>query len=131
SRAPEPAAALARFATGMKDRRDLAKERTDWAEDRTLLANERTFAGWIRTGLTAIGVGLGFHALFRMTDPDWAAKAVATVFIVIGVFMVWRAYRASRKLLARMEAHEAAPPARASLRAIALSLTAGAAGLCV
>ncbi|HEY9553776.1 DUF202 domain-containing protein [Allosphingosinicella sp.] len=39
------------------------------AEDRTVLANERTFAGWVRTGLATIAIGLGFSALFRQMEP--------------------------------------------------------------
>ena len=48
-----------------EDRTAKASTRTDLAEDRTLLANERTFAGWTRTSLACIGVGLGFQAIFQ------------------------------------------------------------------
>ena len=60
-------------------RRDLAEDRTDLAEDRTALANERTFAGWARTAMAAIGIGLAFNALFKAMEPAWVAKAIATV----------------------------------------------------
>ncbi len=43
--------------------------RTDLAEDRTILANERTFAGWMRTALACVAIGVGFHALFPKLEP--------------------------------------------------------------
>ena len=49
-------------------RRGLAEDRTDLAEDRTALANERTFAGWARTAMAAIGIGLAFNALFKAME---------------------------------------------------------------
>ncbi|MBB3991179.1 DUF202 domain-containing protein [Croceicoccus naphthovorans] len=52
---------------------DHAERKTDLAEDRTLLANERTFAGWVRTGLASVGIGLGFHALFEKNGALLAA----------------------------------------------------------
>ena len=90
-------------------RTKLAEERTDWAEDRTVLANERTYAGWMRTGLASVGLGLGFQAIFRATDPTWVAKAVATMFILIGIFIFWSAWRHSCKVLERLHAHVAEP----------------------
>ena len=58
---------------------ELAQERTDMAEDRTVMANERTFAGWFRTGYAAVGIGLGFQALFVQMDPPWVPRAIATI----------------------------------------------------
>lgn len=49
----------------------LSQARTDLAEDRTVLANERTFASWFRTGFAAVGIGLGFQALFLRMEPAW------------------------------------------------------------
>ena len=57
---------------------DLASARTDLAEDRNIMAMERTFAGWMRTAFAAIGIGLGFKAVFGAFDPPWLAKAIAT-----------------------------------------------------
>ncbi len=92
-----------------EERTDLAEERTDWAEDRTVLANERTYAGWMRTGLASVGMGLAFNAIFRATEPTWLAKAVATLFVAIGVFIFWSAWRQSCKVLERLHAHAASP----------------------
>ena len=47
------------------ERTDLAEDRTEWAEDRTIMANERTFAGWMRTGLAAVGIGLPLPSIAR------------------------------------------------------------------
>lgn len=86
-------------------RNDLAQDRTDLAEDRTILANERTYAGWIRTGLACVGVGLGFRALLRTFEPAWMAKLVATAFIAAGTVIIWFAWRRASQVLARLENH--------------------------
>jgi len=96
------------------ERRDLAEDRTDLAEDRTGLAVERTFAGWLRTGLAAVGIGLGFQALFRSIEPIWVAKALATVFVLIGIFIFSGAQRRACRMFARLDTHQVdtAPPPR-------------------
>lgn len=84
----------------------LAAERTDLAEDRTILANERTFAGWMRTGFAAVGVGLGFHALFNRMEPAWVPKAIATIFLLIGIYVFHSAERRACDVLERLHSHE-------------------------
>lgn len=79
---------------------DLAQDRTKWAEDRTLLANERTFAGWMRTGLAAVGIGAGFQALFGKLDPAYLARAIATVFVLAGIFIFVMAARNANQVCA-------------------------------
>jgi putative membrane protein len=97
-----------------KGRDGLAEDRTDLAEDRTVLANERTYAGWMRTGLACVGVGLGFRALLRAFEPAWVAKLVATAFIAAGAAIIWLAWRRASQVLARLENHSvpALPMAR-------------------
>lgn len=68
-------------------KQQMARDRTDWAEDRTILAAERTFAGWVRTGLTIIVVAIGLQALFRVAEPTWLPKTVASFFLVIAVLV--------------------------------------------
>ena len=85
---------------------ELAESRTDLAEDRTILANERTFAGWIRTGLASVGIGLGFHALFNMLQPSWIPRAIATVFLLMGVFVFAVAARRACAVLRRFTPHQ-------------------------
>ena len=104
-------------------------DRTDLAEDRTLLANERTFAGWMRTALGSVGVGLGFGVLFREIEPAWVPKALATLFILIGVATLWSAERRACAVFERLHSHEVKEPAIRDLRLIAFALSLGALGL--
>ena len=114
-----------------EERTDMAQERTDWAEDRTLMANERTFAGWMRTGLAAVGIGLGFNALFGKLEPYWAPRGIATIFIVIGIFIFWAAQRRGCDVQERMSAHSVKPIKRANLRLIAGAMAFGSLCLAV
>jgi putative membrane protein len=107
----------------------LATQRTDLAEDRTLLANERTFAGWVRTGLTSVGVAIGLHALFRTLEPIWVAKAIATMFVALGIFIFLAAERRACSVEQRLEAHEVSPFRRRGLRIIACGLILASAAL--
>ena len=109
--------------------RELAAERTDWAEDRTLLANERTFAGWMRTGLAAVGVGVGFHALFGELEPPYLARAIATVFVLGGVFVFLTSAHNANKVCARLRSHSARPLGGASVNFIAWLLSAASLAL--
>lgn len=84
----------------------LAEERTKLAEDRTVLANERTFAGWLRTGFAAVGIGLGFHVLFRAMEPQWVPKTIATAFLLAGIYVIVVAERRARRVLSRLDQHK-------------------------
>jgi len=114
-----------------QDRTDWAEERTHWAEDRTLMANERTFAGWIRTGLAAVGIGLGFHAIFGKLEPAWLPRAIATAFILIGVVIFFLAQKNGRAAHERLSSHDAAPVKRMNMLLVALLMSAGSAALAV
>ena len=111
---------------GGTDKTQLARDRTDWAEDRTLLANERTFAGWMRTGMACIALALGLRAVFRETDPTWAAKAVATIFIVAAVAIFWAAALKSKQAQDRIEEHDAEAQPSHRMTVLASILTVGA-----
>ena len=108
-----------------------AEDRTDWAEDRTVLANERTFAGWMRTGMAALAIAIGLRAVFGPFEPTWAAKAVASAFILIAIFIFWAARRQACKTIERMESHEAnAQPTRVmTILAAVLSLSSAGVGV--
>lgn len=108
-----------------EDRTDLAEERTDWAEDRTVLANERTFAGWMRTGLAAVGIGLGFNALFGKLQPFWLPRAIASLFILIGIFVFYMAQRNGCRVQNRLSAHDATPMQGMNLQLIAGAMAFG------
>ncbi|NNC73459.1 MAG: DUF202 domain-containing protein [Sphingomonadaceae bacterium] len=107
-----------------ENRTELADERTDLAEDRTLMANERTFAGWMRTGLAAVGIGLGFNALFGRLEPWWLPRGIATAFILIGIFIFYAAQRRGRKVLDRLQSHNAEPLGGVNLLAVAIVFSA-------
>lgn len=84
----------------------LAKDRTDLAEDRTVLANERTFASWFRTGFASVAIGLGFQALFLKMEPAWVPKAIATLFLLLGIYVFIAAERRACAVVQRLSTHE-------------------------
>jgi putative membrane protein len=91
-----------------EDKQQLAEDRTDLAEDRTVLANERTFAGWMRTGFAAVGIGVGFHALFNRMEPAWVPKAIATAFLCAAIYVIVVAERRACSVLSRFDEHRVA-----------------------
>ena len=111
--------------TKSSDTAELAGERTDLAEDRTVLANERTFAGWMRTGLAAVGIGLGVNALFGKMEPSWLPKAIASCFILSGMVIFYLAERNSCSVLERLDAHSVQPLRRMNLRLVASLMGTG------
>ncbi|MDY6924524.1 MAG: DUF202 domain-containing protein [Pseudomonadota bacterium] len=110
-------------------RAELAEDRTDLAEDRTAMANERTFAGWARTAMAAIGIGLAFNALFNAMEPAWAPKAIATVFILLAIFLVVMAERRACAVSARLDTHAGKDLSSMNVRVIAIAIGFGAACL--
>jgi putative membrane protein len=91
---------------GDSDRDELAETRTSFAEDRTILAHERSFAGWMRTGMAAVGIGIGFNALFEALDPAWVPKGIASAFLLIAIFIFVSAERRASVIMARLQSHE-------------------------
>jgi putative membrane protein len=108
---------------------ELAEDRTDLAEDRTILANERTFAGWMRTGFAAVGVGLGFQALFNKMEPDWVPKGIATAFLLIAIIVFWTAERRACAIMGRLKTHEVETVRARNLRLISYAIIAAIASL--
>lgn len=93
-----------------KDRKTKwAEDRTDWASDRTIMANERTFNSWMGTGLGAVGVAIGLKAVFGEFEPTWAAKAVATMFLLTAIVVFWAARRQACLTIERLTETDAAP----------------------
>ena len=103
-----------------------AEFRTDLAEDRNIMAMERTFAGWMRTAFAAIGIGLGFRALFGAWDPSWLPKAIATAFILGGGWLAITAERRACKTLARLNTHEFEAISTPNFRVMAYGVGIGA-----
>ncbi len=104
-------------------------DRTDLAEDRTLLAAERTFSAWVRTSLGSVGVGLGFRALFGPVDPTWVAKAMATLFIALGILVIVLAERHACAVVKRLDSHAIDAPRSLNLKLITGLYVAGALAL--
>ncbi|MCP2017878.1 MAG: DUF202 domain-containing protein [Erythrobacter sp.] len=103
-----------------------AELRTDLAEDRNIMALERTFAGWMRTAFAAIGIGLGFKAVFGAFDPPWLAKAIATVFILAGGWLAITAQRRACHTMEKLSAHKFEAVSTPNFRVLAYAIAAGA-----
>ena len=54
------------------------------------------------TGLGAIGVAIGLKAVFGPFEPTWAAKLVATMFLIAAIAIFWSARRQACKTLTRL-----------------------------
>ncbi|WP_324829125.1 YidH family protein [Qipengyuania zhejiangensis] len=106
-----------------------AELRTDLAEDRSIMAMERTFAGWMRTAFAAIGIGLGFKAVFGAFDPPWLAKAIATMFILGGAWLAITAERRACKTLGRLDPHKLEAIDAPNFKIMAYAIATGAAVL--
>ncbi|WP_128891641.1 YidH family protein [Erythrobacter sp. HKB08] len=107
-------------------RTDWAENRTDWAEDRTVQATERTYAGWLRTAFAAIGIGLGFRAVFGEFEPPWLAQGIATIFIIIGGVVSWSAQRNACASLSRLQTHAVDAPRALHMRWLSYTVSSGA-----
>jgi putative membrane protein len=108
-----------------------AEFRTDLAEDRNIMAMERTFAGWMRTAFAAIGIGLGFRALFGEWDPSWLPKLIATVFILGGGWLAITAERRACKTLERLDTHEFEAISTPNFKVMAYAIATGSVVLTV
>ena len=98
---------------GDDDHSEMAEQRTKWAEDRTKMASERTFSSWMGTGLGAIGVAIGLKAVFGAFEPTWAAKLVATIFLVSAIMIFWSARKQAQTTHDRLRSHDSeAQPTR-------------------
>ena len=100
-----------------------AEQRTDWAEDRTLMANERTINSWIGLALGAVGIAIALKAVFGAFEPTWAAKLVASLFLLVAIWVYWSAERLARLTHDRLTAHHAKPVATKNFRAICAMLS--------
>ncbi|MDA7787725.1 DUF202 domain-containing protein [Sphingomonadaceae bacterium] len=114
-----------------EERTELAEDRTDWAEDRTIQATERTFAGWLRTAFAAIGIGLGFRAVFGEFEPPWLAQAIATGFMLIGAFVSFMAQKRARISMSRLSSHAIVAPNTRYMRMLSYSVSTAALVLAV
>ena len=103
--------------------------RTELAEDRTILANERTFAGWMRTSLASIAIGVGFHALFTKMQPEWVPRAIATAFLALAIVVIISAERRAAAVMRRLSTHAVVRARVMNLRLFAAAISVGSAAL--
>ena len=89
------------------------------------MALERTFAGWMRTAFAAIGIGLGFKAVFGAFDPPWLAKAIATMFILAGGWLAITAQRRACHTMDKLDAHQFEAVSTPNFRVLAYAVAAG------
>lgn len=110
---------------------DSNEDRGHLAQDRTIMANERTFNSWVGLGLGVIAVAIGLQAVFGDFEPTWAAKLVASFFILIAIVIFWSAERQAGKTLKRLNDTAADPVSSKNFRllAILLSIAAVATGV--
>ncbi len=109
---------------------EMARERTDWAEYRTVLVNERIFAGRIRTGLMSVGMALTLQAIFKATEP-MGCKAIAWVFIIVGIIIFCAAWRKSSQAIERLSAHSIERVSRNRFSVIAVLMSTASVGVAV
>jgi len=107
----------------MSDKTEKAEQRTDWAEDRTIMANERTFNSWMGLGLGAVGVAIALKAVFGDFEPTWAAKTVASLFLVTAIAIYWIAANQAHATHKRLTCREAEVTEAKSFRRLAALLT--------
>jgi putative membrane protein len=103
-----------------------SETRTELAEDRTVLANERTFAGWMRTSLACIAIGVGFHALFGKVEPAWLPRAIASAFLVLAILVIILAERRAAAVIERLDSHVVTTARRMNLRLFTAIVALGA-----
>lgn len=105
--------------------------RHEFAEDRTLLANERTFASWMRTSLGCVAIGVGFMGLFSSSEPAWAARGIATAFLLTAIIIIVMAERRATAVLRRLDAHVVVSARAMNLRLFATLVALGSLALIV
>ena len=103
--------------------------RTDLAEDRTILANERTFAGWMRTALACVAIGVGVHALITRVEPSWFPKVVATTFLLLAIAVIVSAERRAARVMDRLSTHVVVTARAMNLRMLAAAISLGSVAL--
>lgn len=105
------------------DKTDKAEQRTDWAEDRTIMANERTFNSWMGLGLGAVGIAIALKAVFGEFEPTWAAKGVASIFLIAAIGIYWIAAHQANKTHDRLTTRDVEANGGKNFTRLALLLT--------
>ena len=79
--------------------------------------------------MAAVGIGLGFNALFDALEPAWVPKTIASTFLLIGVFIFVSAERRASSIISRLEAHQIAALKPIKIRMLTGGLVAATLGL--
>lgn len=90
------------------------------------MAAERTFSSWMGTGLGAIGVAIGMKAVFGAFEPTWAAKLVASIFLLVAILLFWSARNQACKTRTRLRENDVQAQSDTSFTLLAALMTIGA-----
>lgn len=90
------------------------------------MAAERTFSSWMGTGLGAIGVAIGMKAVFGAFEPTWAAKLVASIFLLVAVLLFWSARNQACKTRKRLRENDVQAQSDTSFTLLAALMSLGA-----
>lgn len=79
--------------------------------------------------MAAVGIGLAFNALFEALRPAWVPKAIASLFLLIPVFIFVSAERRARGIIVRLEVHEILALKPVNMRLLISGLVVGTVAL--
>jgi putative membrane protein len=104
------------------------------ATRRTRLANERTYLAWLRSGLTALAVGLAAGKLVPelSSGASWPYELLGVGYALLGVALIFYGHRRQQTVEAALRRGEWAPiDARATAALTAAGIVLGAATVLV
>ena len=76
--------------------------------------------------MASVALAVGLRAVFGQFDPTWLAKSVATIFIVLALYIFWAAERSAAQTLARLSDNDAHAQPLTRMRIIVAALALGA-----
>ncbi|KIN62405.1 DNA polymerase III subunits gamma and tau [Sulfitobacter noctilucicola] len=76
--------------------------------------------------MASVAVAVGLRAVFGEFEPTWAAKAVASIFIITAVYIFWAAQSSACQTLSRLNENEAYAQPLKRIRSLALVFSFGA-----
>jgi putative membrane protein len=79
----------------------------------------------MRTGMASLAVAVGLRAVFGAFEPTWAAKAVASIFVLTAIFIFWAAQDSACNTLTRLSENEATAQPVRRMRLLSMIFSAG------
>ena len=76
--------------------------------------------------MAAVALAIGLRAVFGEFEPTWLAKVVATIFVVLAIFIFWAAQSSARQTLSRLHDNQAHAQPIKRMQIIAVILAFGA-----